>query len=162
MAQPPNAPPEQWERRSDAVTRKLFDHVDSLAPRVDAVRKELDQVKKDVQGVGVEVALLQGKVDQVVTWPKLVFILAAVAGSVITLAWLIVSSNATRGEASLASAQRQMADDVRQIRSESAMRFDKLDAKQEAQLRMTLDGKTRQQAKKELERKTGVPRIDSN
>lgn len=129
MAQPQNATPDQWVRRkSDSAITDLSREL----------RAELAAVRGEVHGI----------------WPKLIAILGTTAVVVISAAWLLVSG-----------ASRQSADDVRQVRTdvgaqvmqvrtETAERLNRFEAKQDAILGVIVDGIPRAEAKRDLARRT--------
>jgi hypothetical protein len=118
----------------------------------------LDALKGEVDDIGLSMARLEGRVEQAVTWPKLVAILGGMAGAVVTVAWLIVSTYSGRGEAALSSATKKFDDDGRQLRTETNATLQRIEAKVDAQNRVILEQRPRAEAKQELEMRTGEKR----
>ena len=154
----PAPPPGQFGVRTDAGARKLVE-------RMDGVRKDVDELREDVHSVGVGVARLEGQVQQAVTWPKLVAILGGFATVVLSTVGAFFYFSVARLDTSAAAGDAKRAAEMATLRADFEKRNEEWKLQKatlEAVLRVTVDGKSRQQARREWESKTGVPRIDVN
>lgn len=139
MSQPDGAPPEQWERREDRVTRKLVDEIEGLKEIVSEFDTELEK-----------------KMKGFVTWQGL-------AGSVVALVGLIflvvaalmtpVKESAAQTRIEMKEARKDLADEVRGFKQEAGSKIEKIDSRVEALYRVTVEGKPRGPVKEEVNRR---------
>lgn len=135
---------DSWVPRTDAGARKLIDRVDAIASKLDARIQATDEDLADLR------KSINRRFKHKVGWFGIISLLTLVGAAVIGFA--VSSANATRRE--MMEARQQLADDVRQVRAETAARLNTFEAKQDAMLQVTVEGKSRRDALKELERRT--------
>lgn len=140
MTQPPGAPPEQWVQRRDHVSRVVIDRIDNLA----------------------------AEMKRFVTWERLSVILGVSAVVIVGAAWVVTLMAAQSALGAAQEARVEMvqtraaiAEDVRQVRAESAAaaiqvrsetadRLNRFENKLDAVLGVVVEGKPRSEAAREL------------
>lgn len=125
-AQPPGAPPEQWQPRKDVVSRKVID-------RLDRVSGELEEVQR--------------KLATYVTLGWLIGVLGTASIVIIGASWGIARD--TRAE--LGELRATMGADVRQVRAEMAGRATATEAQVNAVYKVLIEGRPRAQVRAEAE-----------
>lgn len=124
--------------------------IESSDPVARALTLEMGALRSEIHDVAVELAGVQGAIQQAVTWPKLVAILGGFAGTVIAAAWILVSATADDVRQLRADSAAQMT----QVRTDTAERLNRFEAKQDAVLQVVVKGATRNEAQRELARRT--------
>lgn len=128
--QRPGAPKEEWVPRADIVSRKVIERMDALA-------------------------------KSVVTWERLVLILGAAAVAIVGAAWVVTMMASTSAAAAARNAgeevtatRTQMAEDVRQVRSDVTGRVQLIEAKVDAVYGLLIERRSRAEVRAEVKRRT--------
>ncbi len=140
MSQPPGAPPEDWERRKDRVTRKLIEDMDGIKQMVASFDEHLEAKTKSFVS-------WQGLAGSVVALVGLIFL---VVGALMTP----VKESAAQTRIEMKEARKDLADEVKDLKQDVSRKVEKIDARVEAVYRVTVEGKPRGPVKEEANRRT--------
>jgi glutamine synthetase adenylyltransferase len=132
--------PELWIPRTDAGARKLIE-------RIDAQRDEIRSLSAELSEIQGTVHYMRGKVEESVTWPKLLTIVGGVGGLVVGISWAVVSSTLSRSDNSMQATQKMMADDLRAVRSETTSKVQSIETKVDGVYKLLVEGKSKGEVK---------------
>lgn len=141
MSQPPGAPPGQWKERKDVVSRAVIEHLDAArADIVEAMEAKLDE-----------------RLRSHVTWQGLAGSFVGLLGLVATLVFSLVapvkeSAAATRQEAR--ESRKDLAEEVKEFKRDSANKLDKIDARVEGMWQAGFEGKPKAEVREAVNKKT--------
>jgi hypothetical protein len=141
------ADPSQWQVRTDKGARKIVE-------RIDAWRSEVAALKNEVGEVSVAVQILK---EGTVTWQRFLAIAGAVVLSIAAFAAFVLKSSkddAAAVRADLVQTRRDTAEDVRQVRAETAGKVSSIDAKVEGLYQHIIRGKPRRAVEAEVKKST--------
>lgn len=130
--------------RTDAGARKLIEHIHEIAQRLDGKIKATDE---DVLELRKSV---NRRMKAKVSYFALLTILGSAAATM--FAFSVNAANTTRKE--MLEARKQLAEDVRQVRSEQAGKIQGIEAKTDGVYKYLVEGKPRAAVREEVNSKT--------
>jgi hypothetical protein len=137
-------PPSEWKERKDFDTRKIIEHVDTWAKKLDGRIQSTDADVLDLR------RSINRRFKHKVGYPGLIALLVAVGTAV--AAFSVNAANTARKE--LSEARSQLAADALQVRTETADRLNRFGAALDAVKDVVVEGKARREAQEEFKRKT--------
>lgn len=134
--QRPGAPPEEWEERRDDSTRVVISHIDKL--------------ERD----------LEMKLKGYVRWETL----AGGIVALLALVWALVTASMSPTKEAMSAARAEARERVQELKTDTASQLERMgdklervDAKLDAMVGVTLEGQSRGAAKAQLRRRTAEP-----
>jgi hypothetical protein len=134
MPQPTGAPPEQWQPRTDAATRKLIQRIEELAKTLNDKIKATDNEVLELQ------KSVRRRLKQKVSYFALLSILGTASAFVIKIS--LDSSNQTRKES---------AADMRQLRAEQAQKIGSIETTTQGIYNVLIEGKSKAVVREEVQ-----------
>lgn len=145
VSEPDKAAVTDWQPRTDAGARKLIDRVDAIASKLDARIRATDEDVSELRKA------LNRRLKHKVGWLGIISLLLTVGGAVIAF----VVNAAGRNADDVRQVRSETAAQVLQVRTETAERLNRFEAKQDALLQVIVEGESRVAAQRELARRTG-------
>lgn len=125
MSQPDGAPPKKWIERVDGTTA-------------------LNMMRLDMETLAEKTA----------TKNWVYGLLGGCAALIVGAAWLVSSKAAGEAKDVAAEVRKTAADDVRQIRAETAAKVERIETKVDGIYKLLVEGKSRSAVRQEVENKT--------